>query len=412
MSDPVQRLEARTPREIEDAIAWANAEGKAIAVKGAATKAAIGRPFAPDLVLSLAGLSGVVAYEPTELVLTAQAGTPLAQIEDLLAGRGQRLAFEPMDYGPLFGAPPGRATLGGAVAANVSGPRRIKVGAARDHFLGFAGVSGRGEAFKAGGKVVKNVTGYDLSKLVAGSWGTLAVLTEVTLKVLPVPPETATLLIAGASDAEAVRALSAALNAPAEVTGAAHLPASLAARAPVAAVAEGGCSITAIRIEGVEPSMTPSAFAIAGALPGLTLLDPLNAEDSARLWRWIRDVEAFAGDGRQVWKLSLPPMAAPGVVEAVRETVDCEVFYDWGGGLVWLACGDDPGAASEVRRAVGKTGGHATLIRAQPLVRGVIETFHPEPAPLAALSRRVKASFDPKAVLNPGRMWPLAAPRA
>jgi glycolate oxidase FAD binding subunit len=302
--------------------------------------------------------------------------------------------------------------LGGIIAANVSGPRRIKVGAARDHFLGFAGVSGRGEAFKAGGKVVKNVTGYDLSKLAAGSWGTLAVLTEVTLKVLPTPAESATLLIAGASEAESVRALSAALNAPAEVTGAAHLPASIAARAPVASVAEGGCPITAIRIEGVGPSMTPSALAIAGALAGLNLLGPLDAEDSARLWRWIRDVEAFAGDVRQVWKLSVPPMAAPGVVEAVRETIDCETFYDWGGGLVWLACGDDPGAGSVIRAAVTTSGGHATLIRAQPLVRGVIETFHPEPAALAALSRRVKASFDPKAVLNPGRMWPLAATKA
>ena len=412
MSEPVTRLEALTTREIEDAIGWANAGGKAIAVEGAATKAAIGRPFAPDLVLSLAKLSGVVSYEPTELVLTAQAGTPLTEIEALLAQHGQRLAFEPMDYAPLFGAPAGRATLGGIIAGNISGPRRIKVGAARDHFLGFAGVSGRGEAFKAGGKVVKNVTGYDLSKLVAGSWGTLAVLTEVTLKVLPTPPETATLLIAGAPDDAAVRALSAALNAPAEVTGAAHLPASVAAGAPVAAVTEGGCAITAIRIEGVGPSMTPSAFAIAGALPGLTLLDPLNAEDSARLWRWVGNVEAFAGDARQVWKLSLPPMAAPGVVEAVRETIDCEVFYDWGGGLIWLACGDDPGAASVIRAAVTRHGGHATLIRAQPLVRGVIDTFHPEPAPLAALSRRVKASFDPKAVLNPGRMWPLAATRA
>ncbi|MDR3514000.1 MAG: FAD-binding protein, partial [Caulobacteraceae bacterium] len=228
----MQRIEARSAREVADAVGSALAEGRRIAVEGAGTKAGVGCPFEHDLVVCTAGLVGVTGYEPSELVLTARAGTPLAEVEALLAARGQMLAFEPMDYGPLFGEPPGRATLGGTIAANVSGPRRIKVGAARDHFLGFEGVSGRGEAFKAGGKVVKNVTGYDLSKLIAGSWGTLAVLTEVTVKVTPRPPEAVTLLVAGAPDAVAARAMGAALSAPSEVTAAAHLPAGVAARAP------------------------------------------------------------------------------------------------------------------------------------------------------------------------------------
>jgi glycolate oxidase FAD binding subunit len=412
VGEAVQRLEARETREIENAVAWANAEGKAIAVEGAGTKAQIGCPFAPDLVLSLAGLSGVVSYEPSELVLTALAGTPIAEIEALLDAHGQRLAFEPMDHAPLLGGERGRATLGGIVAASASGPRRVKVGAARDHFLGFAGVSGRGEAFKAGGKVVKNVTGYDLSKLVAGSWGTLAVMTELTLKVMPRPPEAATLLIAGAPDAVAVQAMSAALGARAEVTAAAHLPASIAARAPVSAVAGAGGSITALRIEGVGPSMTPSARAVGGALPGLSPVGQLDAEDTARLWRWTRDAEAFATGARQVWRLSLPPMSGPGAVAAITGEIDAEAFYDWGGGLVWLACADDPGGANWVRGAAQRLGGHATLVRASPLVRGVIGAFQPEPAPLAALSRRVKAGFDPKGVLNPGRMWPLSPAEA
>jgi glycolate oxidase FAD binding subunit len=412
VGDVIQRVEAREPREVEDAIAWANAEGKAIAIEGAATKAQIGRPFAPDLVLSLAAMSGVVSYEPSELVLTARTGTPLAEVEALLAAHGQRLAFEPMDHAPLLGGASGRATLGGMIAANASGPRRIKVGAARDHFLGFAGVSGRGEAFKAGGKVVKNVTGYDLSKLVAGSWGTLAVLTEVTFKVMPRPPEAATLLVAGAPDAVAVQAMSAALSARAEVTAAAHLPASVAARAPIAAVAAAGGAITAIRIEGVGPSMTPSAWAVGGALSGLTMIDQLDAEDTARLWRWIRDAEAFAADARQVWRLSAPPMSGPAAVQAIASEINAEAFYDWGGGLVWLACADDPGAAKWVRGAAASLGGHATLVRASPLVRSVIGAFQPEPAPLAALSRRIKAGFDPNGVLNPGRMWPLSPAEA
>ncbi len=407
MGGVVQRIEPREAREVEAALAWANAERKAVAVEGAGSKARIGCPFEADLVLSLAGLTGVLSYEPSELVLTALPGTKVAEIEALLGARGQRLAFEPMDHGPLFGAEPGRTTLGGTIAANASGPRRIKFGAARDHFLGFAAVSGRGEAFKAGGKVVKNVTGYDLSKLMAGSWGTLAVLTEVTVKVMPRPPEAASLLIAGAPDGLAVRAMSAALSAPAEVTGAAHLPASVAARAPVAQVAGVGGAVTAIRIEGVGPAMTPSAWSVGGALPGLTIIEQLDAETTARLWRWIRDAEAFAGDARQVWRLSLAPMAGPAAVEAIGAVIDIEAFYDWGGGLVWLACADDPGAGSVVRGAVARLGGHATLVRAHPLIRGAIGAFQPEPRALAALSRRIKAGFDPNGVLNPGRMWPL-----
>jgi glycolate oxidase FAD binding subunit len=406
MAERIRRLEARDAREVEDAIAWANADGKVIALEGAGTKAQIGCPFEVDLILSLTQLSGVVDYEPTELVLTALAGTPVAQIEALLAQHGQRLAFEPMDHGLLFGGEPGRATLGGIIAANASGPRRIKVGAVRDHFLGFSGVSGRGEAFKAGGKVVKNVTGYDLSKLVAGSWGTLAALCEVTLKVMPRPPEAVTQLVAGASDAVATRAMSAALSAPAEVTGAAHLPAIIAARAPVAKVAAGGCSMTVLRIEGVAPALTPSAWAVGGALPGLELHGQLGPAETETLWRWIRDVGPFAGDARQVWRLALAPMAGPAAVEAIAGEIGVEAFYDWAGGLVWLACADDPGGAGRVRRAVAGLGGHATLVRASPLVRGVIGAFHPEPEPLAALTRRVKAGFDPNGVLNPGRMWP------
>jgi glycolate oxidase FAD binding subunit len=402
------RIEALDARDVADVVAEANAEGRRIAVEGGASKAEVGRPFERDVTLSLARVCGVVDYEPSELVLTARAGTPLAEVEALLAGHGQRLAFEPMDHGPLLGGPSGRGTLGGIIAANASGPRRIKVGAARDHFLGFSGVSGRGEAFKAGGKVVKNVTGYDLAKLMAGSWGTLAVLTEVTLKVMPRPPEAATLVIVGAADDVAAKAMGAALGAPSEVTAAAHLPAGVAARAPAAAVAEAGGPVTLIRIEGVGAAMTPAAFAVAGALPGLVLGDRLDAGDTERLWRWVRDVEAFAGDARQVWRLSLAPMDGPAAVERIGRTLEAEAFYDWAGGLVWLACADDADAAAPIRAAVGALGGHATLVRANAAVRAAVGAFQPEPPALAALSRRIKAGFDPNGVLNPGRMWPAA----
>src|SRR5215813_14345118 len=224
-------LKPRDARDVEDAIQWALANEKALEVIGHGSKRAIGRPAQTDLTMDLSGLSGVTLYEPEELVLTAKAGTPLHEIEALTAASGQMLAFEPMDYGPVLGGPPARGTIGGTVAANVAGPRRIKAGAARDHVLGFAAVSGRGETFKSGGRVVKNVTGYDLSKLMAGSWGTLAAMTEVTVKVLPRPEREETLLIPGLSETDAVAAMNAALGAPAEVSGAAHLPAAVAVRA-------------------------------------------------------------------------------------------------------------------------------------------------------------------------------------
>lgn len=402
------KIEARSAREVADAIASALAEGRRIAVEGAGTKAGVGRPFEADMVLSTAGLAGVVAYEPSELVLTARAGTPLAEVEALLDSRGQRLAFEPMDFGPLLGGPAGRATLAGTLAAGASGPRRIKAGAARDHLLGFEAVSGRGEPFKAGGKVVKNVTGYDLSKLMAGSWGTLAVMTEVTVKVMPRPPEATTLLVFGDDERAAAAAMSAALGAPAEVTGAAHLPAAVAARAPLARLASAGAGVTLLRIEGVAPALASAAAAIGRAVPGLEAGARLDGEETARLWRWVRDVEAFAADGdaRQVWRLSVAPMDGPAAVAAVRAETRAEAFYDWAGGLVWLACADDPDAGAAVRRAAIAVGGHATLVRAAADSRRVLGAFQPEPAPLAALTRRIKAGFDPKGVLNPGRMWP------
>src|ERR1700716_2369276 len=212
----------RDAKDVEGAVQWALAEGKTLEVVGHGSKRGIGRAAQWDLSLDLSGLSGVTLYEPEELVLSAKAGTPLADIEALLAASNQELAFEPMDYGPIFGAIAGRGTLGGALAANLSGPRRIKAGAARDHFLGFTAVSGRGETFKSGGRVVKNVTGYDLCKVLAGSFGTLAAMTEVTIKTLPKPETEATVLLLGIDDSRANAAMSAAMGSSCDVSAAAH----------------------------------------------------------------------------------------------------------------------------------------------------------------------------------------------
>ena len=405
-----------TAAQAADAVRWALSEGTPLDVAGSGSKRGLGRPIQTAYTLDLSGLSGVVAYEAEELVLTAGAGTPMAEILPMLAERRQQLAFEPQDLGPLFGQPEGQGTLGGVVASGLAGPRRISAGSARDHTLGIEGVNGRGELYKGGGKVVKNVTGYDVPKLMAGSFGTLTALTELTVKVLPAPEDSRTLLLAGREDAGAVAALTAALQSPYEVSGAAHLPAGVAARSHVGAVAGAGGAVTLLRVEGFGPSVAARVAALKEELGADAVLD---RDESVAVWREVRDVAYFCpapspapagevrgggADSRHVWKISVQPSEGPRVAESIRWALDAELYFDWGGGLIWAAVGPAPDSAAAIRGALG-TAGHATLVRAPEDVRTAAEVFHPLPDPVMALSRRVKESFDPCGILNPGRMY-------
>ena len=401
-------LKARDANDVETAVQWALAQNKTLEVVGRGTKRALGRPAQADATLDVAALTGITLYEPEVLVLSARAGTPFAEIAAATAARGQDLAFEPIDYGPLLGGAVGAATVGGVLAANLAGPRRIKAGAARDHFLGFTAVSGRGETFKSGGRVVKNVTGYDLCKLIAGSWGTLAVMTDVTIKTLPRPETEATVLVLGLDAVRAAAAMAAAMGSSCDVSGATHLPAEVAARlADLGAV---GQSITVLRLEGVAPSVVHRNGTLENLLKPFGALAALDAPRSRALWAAIRDVVPFAASGpagqRIVWRLSTAPMQGAAAARRIAETTDAEFLFDWAGGLVWaaLAPSDDGGAAA-VRAAVAECGGHATLIRAPAALRAAVAAFQPEPDGLAALTRRVKDGFDPQGVLGPGRMW-------
>jgi glycolate oxidase FAD binding subunit len=400
-------LKPRDGKDVEDAVRWAVAEGRALEVVGHGTKRGIGRPVQTDVTLDLSALSGVTLYEPEELVLTARAGTPIAEIEALVASNGQQLAFEPMDYGPLFGRAPGRGTIGGVLAANVSGPRRIKAGAARDHFLGFTAVSGRGENFKSGGRVVKNVTGYDLCKLMAGSWGTLAVLTEVTIKTLPRPETEATVLLLRLDPASACKAMVLAMGSSCDVSGAAHLPADVALLVsrglPLGAV-------TALRVEGVAPSVEHRCRALEALLKPFGKVAALDETASREVWRAIRDVGALAAADPEehgaLWRISLPPTEGARFVESLPGAVPARVLYDWGGGLLWLRVIERGEVhMARIRGAAHACGGHATLIEAVTALHAVNDVFEPQELGLAALTKRVKAGFDPKGVLNPGRMW-------
>lgn len=384
-------IRPRDAGELRQAVEWALSEGTTLDVRGQGSKIALGKPMECGQVLDLSGLSGIVDYAPEELVVTLQAGTPIREVEALLAQRNQMLAFEPPDLGPLLGREAGQGTLVGALMGNLAGSRRLSAGAARDHLLGFSGVNGRGESFKSGGRVMKNVTGYDLSKLLAGSWGTLAVLDEVSVKVLPAPDQTRTLLLLGLDDTAAVRAMCAALGSPHEVSGAAHLPGR-----------------TALRLEGVAPSVEARLKALRALLADTgAVLEELGTLESRAFWREVRDVAPLAAaPDAVVWKISCPPTEGPAVVARIKaQRPEARAFYDWSGGLVWLAL--PPSADADhaiVRGAIGTRGGHATLIRAPEVIRAAVPVFQPQPAALAALAARVKESFDPKGLFNPGRM--------
>jgi glycolate oxidase FAD binding subunit len=396
-------LKPRDAKETEDAVRWALSHDKALEVAGHGTKRAVGRPSQTDVTLDLSGLNGVTLYEPAELVLSAHAGTPLADIEKLLDKNHQELAFEPMDYGPLLGGEAGQGTIGGVLAANLSGPRRIKAGAARDHFLGVTAVTGRAETIKSGGRVVKNVTGYDMCKVLAGSWGTLAAMTDVTLKVLPRAETEATIVVEGLDDARACAAMAAAMGSPCDVSAAAHLPDHVASYFDGLPNAE---AATALRLEGVAPSVKHRRETLAALMKPFGPVVMLEEKESRALWKSVREVRPFASEAsrqRPLWRISTAPARGHEVAAAI--TPAAQMFYDWAGGLIWVAMpyGDEPDA-EHIRDAVAAVGGHATLVRAPASVRASADVFQPQDAALAALGKRVKDAFDPKGVLNPGRM--------
>ena len=395
--------------ELRDQIAGALAAQEPIELVAGGSKRGLGRPVQAAHQLDLTRLSGIRDYAPSELVLTAGAGTPLADIERALEEAGQMLAFEPPDWRGLLGTG-GQAgagpTLGGVLACNLSGPRRIKAGAARDHFLGFRAVSGRGEIFKAGGKVIKNVTGYDLPKLMAGSYGTLAALEEVTIKVLPRPETVATLLFMNVEPAAAGRLMAAALGSPHEVSGAAYLPAGTAI-SPGLPANEG---TVVLRVEGPTASVEFRRDSLAHDHEAGRTPEMLEGSEAIALWRAIGEATSLSGlAGRAVWRISVAPARGAELGQELSRALDAVWFLDWGGGLLWMAVAEagDAGAAvmrGAIRGPAGRDTGHATLIKGSPALRGAVAVFEPQPSGLAALSRRVKDAFDPAHILNPGRM--------
>ena len=375
--------------------------GETLAVYGNASKSGLLRPVQAGRDLTTRGLTGITLYSPQELVMTARAGTGLAEIAAAAAEKSQHIISEPPDFSALFGnATP--QTLGGVVACNLSGPRRVMWGATRDHVLGIRAVNGMGETIHSGGRVLKNVTGLDLCKLLTGSYGTLAVITEITLKLLPAPERQATLVLPGLDPGPAVAALSAALGSPYAVSGAAHLPASIAARIPELAWCGG--SATLARIEDFAPSVAYRTGRLRADLTAFGAAEILDNGASAAAWEAVRDALPLAGEAGAIWRVSVRPSRGPAVAEAVERAFGAAWFMDWGGGLVWIAGPATEGAHKAVAEVARACGGSWMVLRAPEGFRAGIAVIPPEPPALTAIRHRVKAAFDPKGILNPGRM--------
>lgn len=377
-------LRPATVEELRDVIAGAAREQSSLRLRGGGSKDSVGAPTPDVTTLDMSGFSGIVEYDPPELILTARAGTRLTEINHAVASEAQMLAFDPYDPGPMFGVPPGAATIGGVVASGLSGSQRLSRGGARDHLLGFEAVSGDGETFKAGSRVVKNVTGFDLSKLVAGSWGRLFALTQVTLKVVPVPTAHVTMALRSLEPATAVAVMARAVGSPAGVTAAAHLP------------DHAGTPVTLFRLDGFRESIGERGKSLAAVLGDTVRAETLDEETGESLWQEIRTAARLPVD-RPLWRIIVTPSRAPAIV---RTLGDAKWILDWAGGLIWAATMADAGV---LRAAAEAAGGHATLIRADAGTRSAIAALHPPPRGVAALEWSIRRAFDPRQVFETGR---------
>ena len=404
-------LKARDAGDVEQAVRSAIASEQPLEIIGHGSKRQVGQPMSTNALLDISALNAVTSYEPNELIITVQAGAPASDVMSLIDSKNQQFAFEPVQLGSLLGTH-GVGTIGGMIAAGLAGPRRLKAGGVRDHLLGAHAVSGFGEHFKTGGRVVKNVTGYDLCKLLAGSWGTLAVMTEVTLKVMPKPESECTLVLRGLDGPAANRAMTAALGSPFDVSGAAHVPHSVfwkVADAGLAVLGNQPQPATLLRLEGIAASVAHRARALGQHLLPFGASDLVQNDASAAVWAALCDVRPFAASGPlggwTIWRIVCPPASGVALGEQITRESGGEVIYDWGGGLIWAALPPKPDAqAGLLRRCVEAASGHATLIRAPEDVRRQVDVFHPQAASIAALNERIRRSFDPMNILNRGRL--------
>ena len=383
-----------------------------IEVMGSGSKRKIGKPLQCEKTISFSKINGIVEYFPEELYIKVKAGTSIKKIEEILKNKKQQLAFEPIDFGFLLNGKSDYGTAAGQVACNISGPRRFKAGGVRDHILGFRGINGRGEIIKSGGSVVKNVTGYDLSKLICGSYGTLVALTEITLKVLPAPEESKTLIIHNQKIESAVHFLSKSLSSSNDVSGAIFLPKEPAVH---------GCSmdientfklndlkkdgsIIAIRLEGSKKSINQRMDNLINDLKvisyNISILETLQSEI---FWNKVKSLEFFSASKNSILRAVIPPSECVNLVYQFSNKF--KYYIDWGGALVWLEAFELSEEMFEsLRRKIVKLGGYITMIKYSNYLPYVEDVFTINKDRFN-ISQNIKKSFDPKRILNPGKMY-------
>lgn len=393
-------------RDLRDMIIEANDKGTKLEILGHGTKRSIGRIHPEAVPLTMRRLSEITLYEPTELVLSARAGTPLVEIERIIRSHNQQLPFEYLDFSLLFGTDPGWGTIASLFMTNFSGSRRILMGSARDHLLGVKAVNGRGERFKSGGRVMKNVAGYDLTKFMANSWGTLAVMTEVTVKLLPMPPSECTLFMYGLSEDIALQALASAAATPYEISGAAHLAVDHAYAALEGVSYVRDKALTAIRLENTPKSIRYRSEKIKDLLSAFGDIYFIDEPESRLFWQNMRKLTFLSQHDEAIWRVSITPDEAYRAAQQIKKLIDADVSYDWAGGLLWVTTrGVADMGSSDIRRIVAQAGGHATLIRPSRNSAHFVSPFHPLDPAHMSLSKNIKTLFDPNGVLNPNRMY-------
>ena len=397
-------LKPNNENDLQEIIKYCYKKDLPIEIVGAGTKNQIGKKLQCAKILDMSNISGIVEYKPEELYITVKAGTPVKTVQDELKKNNQHLAFEPINFSELFKKDSNEGTIGGTLSCNFSGARRFKVGSARDHILGFKGYNGKGEKIKSGGTVVKNVTGYDLSKLVTGSFGTLLVLSEITLKVLPLQTDTKTIIVSGLALEHSLGIMGSAIASSNDPSGVVFYPASLRSNFVFNDLTHPG-SITAIRVEGTK---TSTEQRINNLIENLSLIDKnitvLDSIQSEIFWEDTRSLKVFSKNQKNILRSIVPASETINLINRLK-TFHPTYFIDWGGSLIWLELDYlSNQKIDQIRRRVLDAGGYLTVIRSPQNLKSSSEIFTIDPIKFK-ISQNIKKSFDPKRILNPGKMY-------
>tara|TARA_Y100001970_G_C14248589_1_gene870082 strand:+ start:1784 stop:3040 length:1257 start_codon:yes stop_codon:yes gene_type:complete len=397
-------LKPKNEGELQQIIKFCFKKELPIEIIGFGTKKEIGKKLQCAKTLDMSSMSGIIDYKPEELYITVKAGTPIKTIKNKLRENNQYLAFEPTNFSEIFEKNSNEGTIGGTMSCNFSGSRRFKVGSARDHILGFKGFNGKGEKIKSGGTVVKNVTGYDLSKLIVGSFGTLLVLSEITLKVLPIQTDTKTIIVSGLALENSLTLMNSAIGSSNDPSGVVFYPEYLRKNFVFNDLVHPG-SITAIRIEGTKISTEQRANNIINDLAlndkKFTILDTNQSEI---FWEDTRSLKVFGKSEKSILRAVVPTSETANLINRLK-IFHPNYFIDWGGSLIWLELDYLSGQKiDQIRKRVLDTKGYLTVIKSSGNNKSSSEIFTIDPIKFK-ISQNIKKSFDPKRIFNPGKMY-------